>query len=101
MTYFVCVSLLWGQNLKNSAPEQHSEPQKVYAYDALTKAYIQCVEKKIPVRKASELYNISHTTLRDKLSDRVHIDTLLLRIETVFFPHFCILRKLNVVKTQY
>ena len=55
----------------------------------------------MPVRKAAKLYNIPHTTLRDKLYDRVHIDTMLLQIETVYFPQFCILRKLNVVKTQY
>ena len=90
MTFFVCVSLpfLGGKTSTNSAPEQSSEPQKVCAHDALTNAYIQCVENKMPVRKAAKLYNISHTTLRDRLSGRVHIDTLLLRIETVlFFPN--------------
>ena len=49
----------------------------VYAYDALTTAYIQCEENKMPVRKAAKLYNIPHITLRDRLSGRVHIDTLL------------------------
>ena len=103
MTFFVCVSLpfFWGKTSTKSAPEQNSEPQKVYAHDALTNTYIQCVENKMPVRKAAKLYNIPHTTLRDRLSGRVHIDTLLLHIETVLFPQFCILRKLNVVNTQY
>ena len=87
-----------GKTSTNSSPVQNSEPQKVYAHDALTNAYIQCVENKMPVRKAAKLYNIPHTTLKDRLSVRVHIDTLLLQIETVFFPQFCILRKLNVVK---
>ena len=74
-----------------SAPEQNSEPQKVYAHDALslTNAYIQCVENKMPVRKAAKLYNIPDTillrALRDRLSGRMHIDTLLLHIETVLF----------------
>ena len=77
-----------GKTSTNSAPEQNSEPQKVYAHDALTNAYIQCVENKMPVRKAAKLYNIPHTTLRDRLSGRVHIDTLLLQIETVLFPNF-------------
>ena len=65
--------------------EQNSEPQKVYAHDALTNAYIQCLENKMPVRKAAKLYNIPHTTLRDRLSGRVHIDILSLHIETVLF----------------
>ena len=77
--------LFGGKTSTNSAPEQNSEPQKVYAYDALTKAYIQCVENKMPVRKAAKLYNIPHTTLRDRLSGRVHIDILLLHIETIPF----------------
>ena len=85
----------------NSAPEQNSEPQKVYAHDALTNAYIQCVENKMPVRKAAKLYNIPHTTLRDRLSGRVHIDSLLLQIETVLFSQILYFKKLNVVKTQY
>ena len=91
----------WGKTSTNSAPEQSSEPQKVYAHDALTNTYIQCVEKKMPVRKAAKLYNIPNTTLKDRLSGRVHIDSLLLQIETVFFSPICILRKLNVVKFQY
>ena len=70
----------------NSAPEHNSEPQKVYAYDALTNAYIQGVENKIPVRKAAKLYSISHDTFRDRLFGRVYIDTLLLHIETVSPP---------------
>ena len=74
-----------GKTSTNSAPEQNSEPQKVYANDALTNAYIQCVENKMPVRKAANLYNLPQTTLRDMLSGRVHIDTLLLHIETVLF----------------
>ena len=74
-----------GKTSTNSAPEQKSEPQKVYAHDALTNAYIQCVENNMPVRKAAKLYNIPHATLRDRLSGRVHIDTLLLHIETVLF----------------
>ena len=95
--FFGCVSLsvFLGKPSTNSAPKQNSEPQKVYAHDALTNAYIQFVENKIPVRKAAKLYNIPHTTLRDRLSSRVHIDPLLLHIETVlFFPQFCYLRKL-------
>ena len=89
MTFFVCVSLpvFFCKTPTNSAPKQNSEPQKVYTHDALPNAYIQCIENKMPVRKAAKLYNISHTTLRDRLSSRVHIDTLLLHIETVlFFP---------------
>ena len=55
-------------------------------------AYIQCVKNKMPVRTAAKLYNIPNTTLRDRLSERVHIDTLLLQIETVFFfPNFVFL----------
>ena len=103
MTFIVCISftVFRGKTSKKSAPEHNSEPQKVYAYGqvadkdsiligccygALTNAYIQCVENKMPVRKAAKLYNIPHTTLRDRLSRRVHIDTLLLHIETVLFP---------------
>ena len=75
--FFVCFfALFWGKTSTNSAPERNSEPQKVYAYYALTNAYIQCVENKMPMRKAAKLYNIPHTTLRDRLSGRVHIDTL-------------------------
>ena len=87
MTFFVCVSLpvFGGKTSTNSAPEQNSEPQKVCAHDALTNAYIQYVENKMPVRKVAKLYDISHTTLRDRLSGRVHIDTLLLHIQTVLF----------------
>ena len=33
-------------------------PPLGYAHDALTNAYIQCVENKMPVRKAAKLYNI-------------------------------------------
>ena len=69
---FLCVFLcpfffffFWGGGggkiSTNSAPEQNSEPQKVYAHDALTNAYIQCVDNKMPVRKAAKLYNIPHT----------------------------------------
>ena len=103
MTFFVCVSLsvFGAKPSSNFAPEQNSELHKVYAHDALTNAYIQCVENKMPVRKAAKPYNIPHTTLRDRLSGRVHINTLLLQIETVIFPQFCILRKSNVAKTQY
>ena len=81
----MCVSLpvFFGKTSANSASEQNSQPQKVYVHDALTNAYFQCVENKLPVRKAAKLYNIPHTTLKDRLSDRVHVDTLLSRIETV------------------
>ena len=67
--FFVCVSLpvFFGKTSTNSAPEQNSEPQKVYADDALTNDYIQCVENKMPVRKAAKLYTIPDTTLRDRL----------------------------------
>ena len=49
MTFFVYVSCSFfgGKASTNSAPEQNSEPQKVYAHDALTNAYIQCVENKM------------------------------------------------------
>ena len=55
---FVCVfaRFFWGGGGKtstNSTPEQNSEPQKVYAHDALTNAYIESVENKMPVRKAA------------------------------------------------
>ena len=91
MTFCVCISLsvFLGKILTNSAPEQNSETHKVYAHDALTNAYIQCEENKMQVRKAAKLYNIPHTTLRDRLSSRVHIDSLLLHIETVIYsPNF-------------
>ena len=88
----------FGKTSTNSAPEQNLQPQKVYAHDALTNAYFQCVENKLPVRKAAKLYNILHTTLKDRLSGRVHIGTLFLHIETVLF---CIYESLNVVKTKY
>ena len=91
MTLFVCVSLsfLGGKTSTNSAPGQNSKSQKVHVHDALTNAYIQCVENKMQVRKAAKLYNIPHTTLRDRLSGRVHIDTLRLQIEMVLFsPNF-------------
>ena len=92
----MCVSLsFFGTTLTNSAPEQNSEPKKVYAHDALTNAYIQCVEKKMPVRKAAKLYNIPHTTLRDRLSGRVHKDTLLLQIETVLFSSILYFKKVE------
>ena len=97
MTFFcVCFfARFWGKTSTNSAPEQNSEPQKVYAHDALTNAYIQCAESKMPVRKAAKLYNIPHTTLRDSLSGRVHIDTLLLQIETVFFSPILYFKKVE------
>ena len=84
---FVCASLpdFYDKTSTNSAPEQNSEPEKVYAHDALTNAYFQCVENKLPVRKAAKLYNIPHTTLKDMLSGRVNIDTLLLHIATFVF----------------
>ena len=79
MTFFVCVSLpvLGGKTSTISAAGHH-------AHDALTNAYIQCVENKMPV-EAAKLYNIPNTTLRDRLSGRVHKDTLLLHIEMVLF----------------
>ena len=51
---FLCVIIcpfFLGKTSTSSAPEQNSEPQKVYAHDALTNAYIQCVENKMPVRR--------------------------------------------------
>ena len=88
MTFFVCASLpvFIGKTSTNSAPEQNSEPQKAHAHDALINASIHCVENKMPVRKAAKLYNIPHTTLRDRLSGRVHKDTILSHIEMVLFP---------------
>ena len=78
MTFFVCVSLpvFGGKTSTDSAPEQNSETQKVYAHDALTNAFIQCVENKMPMRKAAKLYNIPHTRYLDlpetlKLSERL------------------------------
>ena len=91
MTYF-CVFLcpfFFSKTSTNSVPEQNSEPQKVYAHNALTNAYFQCVENKLAVRKAAKLYNIPHTSLKDRLSSRVHIHILLLHIETVLFPKLC------------
>ena len=87
MKFCVCISLpvFLGKTSTNSTPEQNSEAQKVYAHDALTNVYIQCVENKMPVRKAVKLYNIPHTALRDRLSGRVHVVTLLKHIETVLF----------------
>ena len=93
---FLCPFFL--QNLNKFSTRTKFRTPKGLHHDALTNAYIQCVENKVPFRKAAKLYNIPHTTLRDRLSDRVHIDTLLLHIETVLFPQFCILWKLNVVK---
>ena len=94
MTFYVCIYLSvffggeggGGKIVTNSAPEQNSETQKVYAHDALINAYIQCEENEMQVRKAAKLYNIPHINLRDRLSGRIHIDTLLLNIETVIFP---------------
>ena len=96
MTLFVCVSLsvLGGKTSTNSAPAQNSEPQKVHAHDALTNAYFQCVENKLPVRKAAKLY-IPHKTLKDRLSGGVHIDTLLLHIETVLYPQILYFMKVE------
>ena len=85
----------FGKTSTNFAPEQNSEPQKVYTHDALTNAYFQCVENKLQVRKASKLYNIPHTTLKDRLSGRVHIDTLLLHTETVLFPQILYFMKVE------
>ena len=82
----VCVCVFLCPFIEAKPQRQNSESQKVYAHDALANAYIQCVENKMPVRNAAKLYNIPHTTLRDKLSGRVHTDTLLLHIETVFPP---------------
>ena len=76
---------LGGKTSTNSAPEQNSKPQKVYVHDTLTNAYTQCVDNKMPVRKAAKLYNIPHTILIHRLFGRVHRDTLLLHIETVLF----------------
>ena len=90
---FFALSL--GKTSTNSAPDKNSEPQKVYAHDALMNAYIECVENKMPVRKAAKLYNISHTTLRDRLSGRVHIATLLLQIETVLFSRILYFKKVE------
>ena len=84
-----------GKTSTNYAPEQNSEPHKVYAHDALTNAYIQCVENKMPVKKAAKLYNIPHTTLRDRLSGRVHIDTLLIQIKTVLFSPILYFKKVE------
>ena len=81
-------AVFWDKTLTNSAPEQNSESKKVYANDALTNAYIQRVENKMPVRKAAKLYSIPHTALRGRMSGRVHIDTLLLHIERYFFHNF-------------
>ena len=89
MTFFVCVSLPVFETKPQQILHQNrfQNPKKIYAHDAMTNAYFQCVENKMPVRKAAKLYNIPHTTLRDRPSGRVHIDTLLLHIETVlFFP---------------
>ena len=47
------------------------------------------------MRKAEKLYNIPHTTLRDRLSGRVHIDTLLLQIETVLFSPILYFKKVE------
>ena len=96
MTFFVCVSVpVFCKTSTNSVQEQNSEPKKVYAHDALTNTSIQCVENKMTVRKAAKLYNIPHTTLRDRLSGRVHIDTLLLQIETVLFSPILYFKKVE------
>ena len=62
-------------------------PTKVYAHDALTNAYIQCVENRMPVRKAAKLYNIPHTTLSNRLSDRAHI-LCFYTLKQFFFSNF-------------
>ena len=72
MTFFVCVSLpsFLRQNLNKFCTTIEFRTLKGLRHDALTNAYIP------------------HTTLRDRLSGRVRIDTLLLHIETVFPPNF-------------
>ena len=78
MTFFcVCFfARFLKQNLNKFCSRTEFRTPKRPAHDALTNAYIQCAENKMPVNKAAKLYNIPHTTLRDRLSDRVHIDTL-------------------------
>ena len=85
---FLCVSLFvfLGKTSTNTAPEQNSEPQKVYAHDALTNAYIQCVENKMPVRKAAKLFIIPHTTLRDRPSGKGHLVLCFYTLKQFFFP---------------
>ena len=91
MTFFcVCIfARFLGQNLNKFCTRTEFRTPKGYPHDALTTACIQCVENKMPVRKAAKLYTIPDTTLRDRLSGRVHMNTLLLHIDTVlFFPNF-------------
>ena len=87
--YGIFLCIFSGKTSTNSAPEQKSERRKGgYTHDALTNAYIQCVENKITVSKAAKLYNIPRTTLRDRLSGRVHIDTV-----TTKLPLFTLLEE--------
>ena len=96
MTFFVCVSLpFFVQNLNKFCNSTEFRTPKGVAYDALTNAYIQCVENKMPVRKSAKLYNIPHSSLRDRLSGRMHIDTLLLQIETVLFSPIMYFKKVE------
>ena len=67
-------------------------PRKVYSRDALTTAYTQCVENKMSVRTAVKLFNIPRTTLRDRLSGKVHIDTV-----TTKLPLFTVLEESKFV----
>ena len=64
--------------------------------------HLECVENKMPA-EAAKLYNIPNTTLRDRLSGRVHKDTLLLHIETVLFPQIkpWSINRTNFVETGY
>ena len=97
MMFFVCVSCPFFETKPQQILHQNrfQNPKKVYTHDALTSAYFQCVENKMPVRKAAKLYSIPHTTLRDRLSGRVHIDTLLLHIETVLFSQILYFMKVE------
>ena len=74
MTFFVCVSL----------PVFFAKPQQI-----LYKNRIQ------NPKRSAKLYNIPNTTLRDRLSGRVHIDTLLLQIETVLFSQILYFKKVE------
>jgi DDE superfamily endonuclease/helix-turn-helix, Psq domain len=57
-------------------PQRLKRTNRTYSHDALTQAYKAVVEDNMPVRTAVKLFSVPRTTLRDRLSGRVHPDTV-------------------------
>ena len=62
------------------SPRKKQVPSKSYSNEALTNAYKECKENRISIRKAAKLFDIPRTTLRDRLSGRIHIDTVITKL---------------------